>query len=140
MRRKMWKKTMAAALSTALVLSMAGCGEHSETQAGTEKEAGEGAQGASENGKSEEGGAAEDLVTVTMYPTDSITPSGVVDGYKGKLFAEKGIQLEVWAYSDEKTNAILAGGDLPDIMYVKYDNLQTMIESGMVLNLEEYLD
>ncbi len=83
---------------------------------------------------------ASNLTTLTIYPANSAVPSGAVDGYKGEIFAEHGLKLEIWTYSDEKTNAILASGDLPDLMYVKYDQLQTMIESGMVLELDSYLE
>ena len=82
-----------------------------------------------------------ELATISLYPANANLTSGLVTGHRADYFAENGIELEVWAYSDEKTNAILASGDLPDIMYVKKgDQLDTMIEAGMVLNLEEYLD
>jgi hypothetical protein len=55
---------------------------------------------------------------VTMYPINSVVPSGLVEGYKAKILAEKGLEVEVWAFSDERTNAILASGDLPDVMYI----------------------
>ena len=41
---------------------------------------------------------------------------------------------------DEKTNAILASGDLPDVMHVNAENLSLMIDAGMVLKLDDYLD
>ena len=84
--------------------------------------------------------AADDVTTITLYPADANLQSGLVGGYKADIFAERGVALEVWAYSDEKTNAILASGELPDLMYVTRDNLDVMIEAGMVLNLEDYLD
>ncbi len=84
--------------------------------------------------------AAEEVTTITLYPKDANLQSGLVKGYRGDMFARHGLALDVWAYSDEKTNAILASGGLPDVMYVSKDNLKTMIESGMVLNLEDHLD
>jgi Spermidine/putrescine-binding periplasmic protein len=80
------------------------------------------------------------VTTLTIYPANSAVPSGMVDGFKGEIFAERGLKLEIWAFSDEKTNAILASGDLPDVMYVTYDQLQTMIEGNMVLELDSYLE
>ena len=80
------------------------------------------------------------LDKITLYPSDTSTASGLVTGYKADALAKRGLEMEVWAFSDEKTNAILASEDLPDIMYVSYENMQTMIEGGMILNLEEYLD
>ena len=84
--------------------------------------------------------AAEDVTTVTLYPSDANLQSGLVGGYKADVFADRGLAVEVWTYSDEKTNAILASGELPDLMYVTRDNLEIMIEAGMVLDLEDYLD
>lgn len=84
--------------------------------------------------------AAENVTTVTLYPSDANLQSGLVGGYKADIFADRGLAVEVWTYSDEKTNAILASGELPDLMYVTRDNLEIMIEAGMVLDLEDYLD
>ena len=83
---------------------------------------------------------SEKLTTITLYPYDANLTSGVVGGWRGDFFATKGLQIEVWAYSDEKTNAILASGDLPDIMYMNEDNYETMIQGNMLLNLDEHMD
>lgn len=82
------------------------------------------------------------LPTVTLYPKDANLFSGLVTGFRGDLFAENGFQLEVWAYSDEKTNAILTGGDLPDMMYVPLsgDTLTTLIETDKIINYDDYKD
>jgi putative aldouronate transport system substrate-binding protein len=77
---------------------------------------------------------------ITLYPGNSATPSGLVEGYKAKIFAERNLEVEVWAFSDERTNAILASGDLPDVMYIDYERLVNMIEGGLVLDLEPYLN
>ena len=82
----------------------------------------------------------DDLTTITIYPPDATVLSGTAPGFKYDIFAERGIELQIWAYSPEKTNAILTSGDLPDVMYVTYKDLQTLIDSNMVLDLEPYLD
>lgn len=80
-------------------------------------------------------------VTISLYPINANLTSGTVSGYLGDFFAEeKGLSIDVWAYSDEKTNAILASGDLPDIMHVTSENLSIMIDAGMVLQLDDYID
>ena len=84
--------------------------------------------------------AAEELTTITIYPKNGDLLSGVLDGYKGRFFAEHGLRIEVWAYSDDKTNAILASGDLPDIMYLNDTILPTMIQAEMLLPLDEHLE
>ncbi|MCD7955627.1 MAG: extracellular solute-binding protein [Lachnospiraceae bacterium] len=118
MKQKYLKKAAALCMAGTLVLGLASVG-------------GEGSITAS---------ASDDLTTITLYPRDANLTSGVVSGYMGDYLASLGLEVEVWAYSDEKTNAILASGDLPDIMYVSTDNLDTMIQAGMLLNLDDYLD
>lgn len=84
--------------------------------------------------------AASTPQTITFYPRDANLTSGLVGGFKGEYFASHGFNVEVWAYSDEKTNAILASGDLPDVMFIPAKNVNDMIDSGMLLNLDDYLD
>ncbi len=84
--------------------------------------------------------AESEPVVVTIYPPDATVISGGAPGFRADLFKERGIELQIWAYSPERTNAILASGDLPDIMYVTYKDFQTMIDSEMILDLEPYLD
>lgn len=82
----------------------------------------------------------ENIPTITLYPSTAALLSGVVGGHRGEFFEENGFNLEVWAYSDEKTNAILASGDLPDIMYVPKDYMDILVEEDMILNLDDYQD
>lgn len=84
--------------------------------------------------------AEEETTSITLYPANAMLSSGVVGGYMGEYFESQGLSVEVWAYSDEKTNAILASGDLPDIMYVTSENLEVMIDAGMVMQLDEHLE
>jgi hypothetical protein len=98
------------------------------------------AGGGSAGGTSGGSGSPQALPTITMYPNAGNVSSGVVGGYKGDVFASQGFKLDVWAFSNEKTNAILASGDLPDIMYIQNENLTDVIEGGMLLELEPYLD
>lgn len=145
MKRKVVNRLLAMVLASSMLLAMSGCGNSGEN-APASADASQTSEESSEEGFQEQGSAQGEEVTydhldkITLYPDDSTTPSGLVTGYKADVLAKRGLELEVWSFSDEKTNAILAGGDLPDVMFVKYENLQTLIESGMVLNLEEYLD
>lgn len=135
----MYKKLLATLLAATMILS-AGCGKTEQTQGSeskestpVEKESESVATEVSENEPIE-------IEKVTLYPQSASLQSGVREGYMKDLFAKYGLEVEVWAFSDDKTNAILASGDLPDVMYVKADQLQTLIEGEMVLNLEDYLD
>lgn len=81
------------------------------------------------------------VTTITLYPMDGNLTSGKLGGWMGDYLADNyGLAVEVWAYSDDKTNAILASGDLPDVMYVNDNIYETMINAGMLLNLEDYLE
>lgn len=127
--RKQRMKWAGALLMAVMIATLSACGDQRSATDGTSKGSITG-----------EAGNENKLTTISMYPADANISSGVITGHKAEYFAENGIELEVWAYSDEKTNAILASGDMPDIMYVSYENLDTMIEAGMLLNLDEYLD
>ena len=37
--------------------------------------------------------AAEELTTITIYPKNGDLLSGVLDGYKGRFFAEHGLRI-----------------------------------------------
>lgn len=136
--KKRMRRVCALLMAASMVLSAAGCGSTGGGQSTQEEGS---AQQSADAGESESGNTGSDeLVTITLYPEAGNISSGVIGGWKGEYFASLGFQVEVWAYSDEKTNAILASGDLPDIMYVSPDNLDTMIEADMLLNLDDYLD
>lgn len=140
MKRKMLKKLTSLTVAGAMFLTAAGCGSASAGESAVpESTAAESAASAETTG-TEAASADGDVTTITLYPKDAMLQSGVVGGYKGDILASYGVAVDVWAYSDEKTNAILASGSLPDVMVVTPDNLEVMIESGMVLNLEDYLD
>ena len=80
-------------------------------------------------------------VKITLFPANANVMSGVIGGWIGEFLAEHGIILEIMAYSEDKLNAILAGGDLPDIMYLPNSvDFKTLSESGMFMDMEPYLD
>lgn len=142
MKKKTVTRMLAFMLAaTTVAASLSACGQSSNQ---SEKESSESVSSETETSTEEESSKVVDkseLPVITLYPANANLTSGLVTGYKADYFAENGFQMEVWAYSDEKTNAILASGDLPDIMYVKKgENLETMIEAGMLLDLSEYMD
>lgn len=141
MKRTSIKKWVSLSLAISMMASLTACGGNSDTPvtsaAETAKTANEETTAASEAGEEK---SFDKLDLITLYPNDANTSSGKVTGYKADILAKRGLEMEVWAFSNEKTNAILASGELPDVMYVKYDQFVTMVEAGMVLNLDEYLD
>lgn len=143
MKRNPFKRPFALGLAGAMALSMAACGSSSSSTASSTvaESASESAESTAQFNIGEVGTTTSaDVPTITLYPRDANLTSGLVSGYKGDYFASRGFNVEVWAYSDEKTNAILASGDMPDIMYIPAKNVDDMIESGMLLNLDDYLD
>ncbi len=136
MKSSMMARVLAMLLAVLLAISMfAGCGSPTEDS----KAAPPSGTDISESVMEEESKPTE-TVTLTLYPLDVNLTSGVVGGLRGQFFEKNGIRLEVWAYSDEKTNAILASRDLPDVMYLKSKFLETVIDSQMVMDLDPYLD
>ena len=131
MKKRRIKRFLAISLASAMVLSLAACGN-----GGDKKETGKGDETSQEKSTS----GNKDLTSITVYPANATVSSGRLEGYKGDVFAEYGIAPEIWAYSEEKTNAILASGDLPDVMLIPTDKLDMMIESGLLLNLDDYLE
>ena len=124
----MKKRIVAWLLIMTMVLGLAGCGAASA-----------GSTAGSEGGSTaQEGSAAK---TITLYPYNSGLQSGPVTGWLGDYLLEKGIILEVIPYSEEKTQAMLASGSLPDIVvFNSATNAKAALEAGMLLPLDDYQD
>ena len=143
MKNRTLKKMLALVLAAGM-LTATGCGNGADTAESTiSAESAETAGSTAEEGSAaeavEETVVSGELDKVTIYPSDGSTASGLVSGYKADILAKRGLEVEIWAWSEEKTNAILASGDLPDIMFVNSENLTTLIEAGLVLNLDDHL-
>ena len=120
----MKKRIVAWLLIMTMVLGLAGCGAASA-----------GSEGGS---TAQEGSAAK---TITLYPYNAGLQSGPVTGWLGDYLLEKGIILEVIPYSEEKTQAMLASGSLPDIVvFNSATNAKAALEAGMLLPLDDYQD
>ena len=118
----MKKRIVAWLLIMTMVLGLAGCG----------------AASAGSTAGAQEGSAAK---TITLYPYNAGLQSGPVTGWLGDYLLEKGIILEVIPYSEEKTQAMLASGSLPDIVvFNSATNAKAALEAGMLLPLDDYQD
>lgn len=124
----MKKRIVAWLLIMTMILGLAGCGAASA-----------GSTAGSEGGSTaQEGSAAK---TITLYPYNAGLQSGPVTGWLGDYLLEKGIILEVIPYSEEKTQAMLASGSLPDIVvFNSATNAKAALEAGMLLPLDDYQD
>jgi len=142
MKAKSFKRVLALALATAMVLTACGqkpAANTSETNKPSEP-AKESTAAPSEEKKEE----VKEPVTITLYPKDANLFSGPVTGYRGEAFAAHGINLEVWAYSDEKTTAMMTSGDFPDMMYVspanQSDIFETLVQTDKIIDYSEYAE
>ena len=135
------KKIITLLLALSMVIALTSCGGQTSTNATekpTQKETSTEKAAESMKESTEE---KKEPVTITLYPTDANLTSGRVGGWLGDYLLEQGIILDIWAYSDEKSNAIFASGELPDIMYIaKGSDFKVLSNSGYLLNLEEHLD
>ncbi len=146
MKHKSFKRVLALLLAAMMMLTA--CGQKETTT--SESKASE-STAASESKPSESAASSEavkeevkpeDYPVITLFPKDGNLFSGLVTGHRAEYFAEEGgFQLEVWAYSDEKKNAMLTSGDLPDMMYLgknSGDLLETLIDTGKIINYDDY--
>ena len=136
----MKKRIISMLLTLAMVGGLAACGGDKPTaQESTPTTVESTASSEAAEPSSEE--VAKEPVTITLMPANANLTSGVVGGWLGEYLAEHGIILDVWAYSADKVNAILASGDYPDLMYFdKKVDLNTLAEEGYLLDLNQYLD
>jgi len=142
MRNKTIKRMLA--LTLAAMMSLTACGQTANNNVGTfetKTESKEESVVTTEPAKEETKEEPKEIVTVTMYPKAATISSGVVGDWKGQMLADIGVQLEVWAFSEDKTNAILASEELPDLFFVNtQDQLEVLLENDLLMDLTPYLD
>ena len=142
MKKKSMKRMLAAMLAATMILTACGTQDVSkESNKETSESKVEAVESSVQTSEKEEVVVnKEDLPVISIYPNNANLPSGIVEGFRSDLFAEYGFQVEVWSYSDDKTNAILTSGDLPDIIQVtgRSDVEETLITTGKVINYDDY--
>jgi len=134
------KRFLALLLAAIMVLSMTACGGNTETTSKKEETTAAATTKAAETQAETTTSSAGEVTTITFYPNSANVESGTVGGYKADFFKSQGLEVEVWAFSDEKTNAMLVAGDLPDVFFLKMEDFVNAIEAGYVLNLDDYKD
>ena len=144
MKMKSFKRVLAMALATAMILTA--CGQKPAANTSESTKASESAP-AKESEVKESEAATETVIdkdklpVITMYPANANLFSGLVTGHRSDFFAQYGFQLEVWAHSEEKTTAMLTSGDFPDMMYIDsfgVDGLETLIDTDKIINYDDY--
>jgi len=133
----MKRRLLAIFLALVTVIAVAGCGKADTSSSGTTTSAATSAT----TGAAGTQPAPVTPQRVTLYPMNAGLQSGPASGWVDEFFKSNGIILEVIPYSDEKTQAMLASGDLPDVViFNSVSNAQAALEAGMLLNLENHLD
>lgn len=148
MKKKLLEKIGAVVLTGALAVSMlTGCGsgdggqsqQSQQSREDGQKEEGTGSSDSGEEAKTSEN---QNLVKLTMFSGPSNTPGLVEDSWVSKYIAEEvGVQIEVMPPGEGKLEALMAGGELPDIVIFK-DNtlLQNAIKADLLVCLDDYAD
>jgi len=143
MKAKSFKRVLALALATAMVLTACGQKPAANTSESTKTSESTPAKEESTPAASEKEEVKEP-VTITLYPKDANLFSGEVTGYRGEALAAHGIKLEVWAYSEEKTTAMMTSGDFPDMMYVspatQPDIFETLVQTDKIIDYSDYAE
>lgn len=144
MSKKKVQKLLALMLGAAMVLSVAACG----AAEGTGTESSDAAQAAKkeepakeESAKEENAAEEEELVTLSFY-SDTAVSDSAESQWVWDYFAENlnlAFDVRMATGDDQVMAALLAGGELPDVV-VFYDqqDLTAAVNGGMLLNLSEY--
>ena len=126
-------KVIATVLAACLLMnSLAGCGQAAKTKESSNTET-----------TVQEQNTEEDIVTLKVFSMPSNT-SGVKEGWWADILKEKaGVQLEILPSGDEgeqKLQALMASGELPDIVIFK-DNKQVVnaVAGHMLLAYDYFL-
>lgn len=83
------------------------------------------------------------LTTLELFPmVGNGSIIGTVNNWVGDLLAEDlGVQVDVLDGGTEKLQALMASGELPDIMvFSELKQVEDAVNAGLLLNLDEYLD
>lgn len=136
MRKKMGASRKTALLAvTILGTALSGCsGNSSSENDGASSQASGGSQGAK----------PAETVTLQVFSMPSNT-SGMQQGWFADILREKvGVNLELLPagdQGDQKLQALMAGGELPDIVVFKTKRqVEDAVRAGMLENLDEHLD
>lgn len=145
MKKKTLQKTIAAVLIAAMMVSVAGCGSDG-TSSSSDGAGSETKQATQDSGSEGEESKASDgeVVTLTIWNTEVMTP-GIQDNDVSRAIEEKlGIKMDIVQGDSQKFSVLLAGGDLPDIIYTNpaQQGVETgaLISSGQLLELDDLIE
>lgn len=83
---------------------------------------------------------AKEVVTIDYYGMQNNRSS--MDGFMNDYLEKKiGVRVNVIPWDNDKTQALLAGGDLPDIgRYYVNNSFFPVVQTGLVMDLSDYTD
>ncbi len=86
--------------------------------------------------------ADEEVTTLQLFRSNSTPIVGTVEYWVGDIIKEDvGVQVDALAGGKEKLQALMASGELPDIvMFETTKQLEDAINAGLLLNLDEHID
>lgn len=122
----MKKRVIAAALALTTMISVVGCKKTDSS---------------SKDSSNNPTPAVTAPQKVTLYPLNAGLQSGPASGWVDEFFRKQGIILEVIPFSNDKTQAMLASGDLPDVViFNSATTAKAALDAKMLLSLEDHLD
>lgn len=130
MKRRM-KKIAALLMVMTMGVSMAACGGNGD------KETSGGASTGSGNG-------SEDVVTLTIWNTEVLTPGIQTNEIAKEIEKRLGIKMDIVQGDAQKFSILVAGGDLPDIIYTNpaQQNVASnnLITSGQLIAMDDLIE
>lgn len=142
------KKIIALLLALIMVFSLVACAAKEEPKA-EEPEAPKAEEPKAEEPKEEEPKEEEpeepaepEVYTITTLAGDASTVAGKMPGFRGEVMKKYGVEVETWSFDEGKKQAILASGDLPDIMIMTRDELNQLGDAAadLFLDLTPYMN
>jgi len=145
MKNKM-RKFVTLGMAAVMALSLAACGSNNDNTTTTTKTETENKSEVREEAASESGeeGYTGEIITLTIWNTEVLSP-GIQNNEVAKAIEEKlGIKLDVVQGDSQKFSILVAGGDLPDIIYTNpaQQNVASnnLITSGQLIAMDDLIE
>lgn len=135
-KTKLWKKTTAVLVCTAMLAGLGACSKETET-------GGAGTAAQEESAKAgEEAGEGEEVITLTVMGEVGNDCISTDDAIGRKIKEELGIVLECTMVTNDKLKVMAAGGDLPDIieLHEAPTMAKSLIDAGALYPMDSWLE
>lgn len=135
-KTKLWKKTTAVLVCTAMLAGLGACSKETET-------GGAGTAAQAESAKAgEEAGEGEEVITLTVMGEVGNDCISTDDAIGRKIKEELGIVLECTMVTNDKLKVMAAGGDLPDIieLHEAPTMAKSLIDAGALYPMDSWLE